>query len=380
MPTAYEAWVNTRNALSGGLYRGVAKPLFFRVEPERMHDSMTRVGQRLGRHRLTRRLTRAAFTYRNPALEQTIRGITFPNPIGLSAGFDKDALLVDILPSVGFGFAEIGSITGEPCAGNPGTRLWRLPKSQSLVVYYGLKNDGAEAVTARLRGKSSPIPIGVSVAKTNSRATCDVPTGIADYARAFTAAANVASYITINISCPNTFGGEPFTDPARLEALLTRLDQIPTGKPIFIKLSPDLTFGVVDELLDVASKHRIHGIICTNLTKVRANARIKDATVPEQGGLSGKVVEPLADALIAHVYARAGERFTIIGCGGVFTAEDAYRKIRLGASLVQLITGMIYRGPQTISEINQGLVRLLRRDGLAGISDAVGVDVVEHRT
>lgn len=374
MSATYETWVATRNAISGGMYRRVAKPFFFRVEPETMHDRMTHVGQSLGRHAWTRSLTRAAFTYQHPMLEQTIHGVAFPNPVGLSAGFDKDALLVDILPSVGFGFAEVGSVTGEPCAGNPGPRLWRLPKSQSLVVYYGLKNDGAEAVCARLRGKTFPIPIGVSVAKTNNRATCDVPTGIADYAKAFTCATDVASYITVNISCPNTFGGEPFTDPARLDALLTRLDQIPTDKPIFIKLSPDLTFSTVDQLLDVAGRHRIHGVICTNLTKVRANERIKDATVPEQGGLSGKVVEPLANKLIAHVYKRAGERLTIIGCGGVFTAEDAYKKIRLGASLVQLITGMIYRGPQTISEINQGLVRLLRRDGLASISEAVGLE------
>jgi dihydroorotate dehydrogenase len=245
-------------------------------------------------------------------------------------------------------------------------------------VYYGLKNDGAAVVCDRLRGRAFPIPIGVSVAKTNSRETCDVPTGIADYAKAFGCAVDVASYITVNISCPNTFGGEPFTDPTRLEALLTRLDQIPTDKPVFIKLSPDLTFSAVDELLDVAGRHRVHGIVCANLTKVRANERIKDADVPEQGGLSGKVVEPLADALIAHVYARAGERFTVIGVGGVFTAEDAYRKIRLGASLIQLITGMIYRGPQTISEINQGLVRLLRRDGFASVSEAVGTARTAH--
>lgn len=379
----YEAWVSTRNSVTGGLYRGLLKPAFFKIEPERMHDRMTRTGQRLGRHAATRALTRATFGYEHPMLEQTIHGIQFKNPIGLSAGFDKDALLTDILPSVGFGFVEVGSVTGEPCAGNPQPRLWRLPKSKSLLVYYGLKNDGAEVVCARLRNQFSrlapAIPFGVSVAKTNNRATCDTDAGVDDYAKAFVEAAKVGAYITVNISCPNTFGGEPFTEPGKLELLLAKLDMLPTDRPVFIKLSPDLTLEIVDELLDVAKRHRVHGVICGNLTKNRNTPLLRDPNVPAEGGMSGKVVEPLSDRLILHVYRRAGERFTVIGCGGVFTAEDAYRKIRLGASLIQLITGMIYRGPQAISEINQGLVRLLKKDGYTSVEQAVGAAIASGK-
>jgi len=378
--SAYEHATRVRALLLGGLYRGILKPLFFRVPPEHMHERMTHFGRLLGRTRVGRWITRSAFVYQHPVLEQEVLGVRFASPIGLSAGFDKDGLLVDILPSVGFGFAEIGSITGRPCTGNSGTRLWRLPKSRSLVVYYGLKNDGAAVVCARLRAwrarvqgkKSSRMVLGVSVAKTNSRATCETDAGIADYAVAFSEATSVADYITVNISCPNTFGGEPFTDPHKLDLLLTRLDTIKTSEPVFIKLSPDLDGSQVDQLVDVALQHRVHGVICTNLTKRRTSPLVRDASVPTQGGLSGKVVEPLANALIERVYRRAGDRLVIIGCGGVFTAEDAYKKIKLGASLVQLITGMIYRGPQTIGEINQGLVRLLKQDGFSSIKQAVG--------
>ena len=333
---------------------------------------MTATGVRLGRYRITRALTRAAFVYRHPMLEQTLAGIHFTNPIGLAAGFDKNAQLTATLPQVGFGFAEVGSITGEPCAGNAPPRLHRLPHSKSLLVYYGLKNDGARAITERLRDKHFAIPIGMSIAKTNNRATCDTDNGIQDYAKAFSHVANLGAYTTINISCPNTFGGEPFTDPDRLERLLSRLDQLPTTKPIFIKLAPDLDMDTLDSLIAVAEQHRVQGYICSNLTKNRNNPLIKDQ-VPTYGGLSGKVVEPLANKLLARVYQQAPGKI-IIGCGGVFSAEDAYKKIRLGASLVQLITGMIYQGPQLIGQINQGLVRLLKRDGYKNISQAIGVD------
>jgi dihydroorotate dehydrogenase len=307
-------------------------------------------------------------------LEQTVFGIKFNNPIGLSAGFDKNAELTQILPSVGFGFAEVGSITGNKCEGNPKPRLWRLPKSQSLVVYYGLKNDGAEKIAARLKHKKFQVPIGISVAKTNSPTTVDVVAGIKDYAKAYEAFADIGSYTTINISCPNTYGGQPFTDPALLEQLLSAIDKIPSSKPVFVKLSPDLGMDGVDQLLAVIDKHNVQGIVCSNLTKNRNNSKIIETEVPEVGGFSGKVVEDLANELISHVYRKTQGKYIVIGSGGVFSAEDAYKKIKLGASLIQMITGMVYQGPQIIGEINQGLVKLLARDGYSNVRDAVGVD------
>ncbi|MFZ1074909.1 MAG: quinone-dependent dihydroorotate dehydrogenase [Minisyncoccia bacterium] len=369
-----ETAVRYRNKIIHGSYSNVLKPIFFRFDPEAVHDGMTSVGKNLGALAFSRALTGFLFNYENPVLTQEILGITFKNPVGLAAGFDKNAQLVDILPDVGFGFAEVGSITGEKCAGNAGTRLWRLPKSKSLAVYYGLKNDGCEAISMRLTGKKFRIPIGASVAMTNCAENNDTDKAIKDYAKAFKTMEPIADYITVNISCPNTQGGQPFIAPAELDKLFTLLDTLPTKKPIFIKLSPDITHEQIDAILAVLSKHRVHGIICSNLTKKKDNPKLVDAGVLWKGGISGKGVEDASNALLAYAYKKAGSRFVLIGCGGVFTAEDAYKKIRLGASLIQMIAGMIYEGPQVISEINQGLSELLRRDGFKNISDAIGVD------
>jgi dihydroorotate dehydrogenase len=198
--------------------------------------------------------------------------------------------------------------------------------------------------------------------------------GINDYAQAFGIFAEIGSFTTVNISCPNAFGGQPFTEPEMLEALLFRLEEVPTKKPTFVKFSPDLDFKKIDELLEVIGRHKIQGIICSNLTKDRNNKNILETNLPQNGGLSGKVVEKLADELIAYVYKKTKGKYVVVGCGGVFSAEDAYKKIRLGASLIQLITGMIYEGPQVIGEINAGLEKLLLRDGFKNISEAVGVD------
>lgn len=370
----YESWISVRNTVIRFLYVNCLKHAFFRLDPEYIHDRMLGVGKLLGRFNPTRRLTGFFFGYRNPKLAQDVLGISFENPVGLAAGFDKNAEITDTLPEVGFGFAEVGSITGEPCPGNPKKRLWRLPKSKSLVVYYGLKNDGCEAVAKRLAGSRFRIPIGVSIAKTNNQACADVDAGIADYAKAFETMEEVANYLTVNISCPNAFGGEPFTEPEKLEKLLARLDQIPTDKPVFLKLAADLDLGQLDAILETAKHHRVHGFVCTNLTKNRDNPKIIDREVPDKGGMSGKVVDAASDEVIRHVYSRVGSTHIVIGCGGIFSAADAYRKIRLGSTLVQLVTGMIYEGPQSVSAINQGLVKLLEKDGFRNISEAVGAD------
>ncbi|PJE75880.1 quinone-dependent dihydroorotate dehydrogenase [Candidatus Uhrbacteria bacterium CG10_big_fil_rev_8_21_14_0_10_48_11] len=361
-----------RNWCSHFLYAYIAKPIFFRFDPEVVHDGIIRVGKVLGRCSAFRFTTKILFSYKHKKLEQTILGIKFTNPVGLAAGFDKNGELTDLLPSVGFGFVEVGSVTGEPCAGNAKPRLWRLPKSKGLVVYYGLKNDGCERITKNLKQKKFTIPTGVSIAKTNSPDTVDVSRGIADYTKAFVELKNVGAYATINISCPNAYGGEPFTDPNKLDSLLTSIDEIKITKPIFLKLSADLTFAEVDAILETAKQHRVHGFICTNLTKNRANKTIIDANVSQKGGIGGKPVQDLSTELVRYVYQRAQGNYVVIGCGGIFSAADAYEKIKAGASLVQVITGMIFEGPQLIGEINRGLVKLLKKDGFDTISEAVG--------
>ncbi len=373
------ALVAARNYAFHTLYAGVLKPIFFRFDPEYVHDHMVGVGRVLGGWALFRGMTRLTFGYSDPRLEQSILGMMCENPVGLAAGFDKNAELTDILPSVGFGLIEVGSVTGYPCPGNPKPRLWRLPRSRGLLVYYGLKNDGCEAISDRLAKKQAAKKfdaiIGTSVAMTNRAENTDIDTAVQDYAKAFTAFATIGDYFTLNISCPNTSGGQPFVQPDALERLLVAIDPISTHKPVFIKLSADMSVPEVDALLDVIRKHRVQGIVCVNLTKKRDNPKIIDENISANGAVSGKPVQDSSDNLLAHIYKKEGKRYVLIGVGGIFSAEDAYKKIRLGASAVQLITGMIFEGPQMASEINRGLVRLLNKDGFKNISEAIGADI-----
>lgn len=355
-------------------YKRIVKPIFFKQDPEDVHDHMCALGEGLGRFRSLRWLTRKTFCYEHPALEQSVLGLFFPNPIGLAAGFDKNARLTGIMPAVGFGFEEVGSITGEPCPGNPRPRLWRLPKSRGLVVYYGLKNDGCEAISRRLQEAAFQIPIGISVAKTNSTATVDEQDAIKDYIKAARAFGDIGAYFTINISCPNVFGGEPFTDPGKLDRLLGEFDKIETKKLIFLKMPADLATAEVDALVAVAERHRVHGFILSNLTKKFDRVEIQPQEIAGivHGGISGKPAFEASNKLIGYLYQSISDRYVIIGCGGVFSAEDAYEKIKQGATLIQLITGMIFEGPQLIGEINRGLVELLHRDGFKNIHEAIG--------
>lgn len=364
--------VRARNWILEKKYKGLLKPIFFRFDPEEVHDSMSLIGKTLGKFFLTRKIADTFWSYSNPMLEQNILGINFKNPVGLSAGFDKNAELTGIIPSVGFGFMEVGSITGEPCSGNAKPRLWRLPKSKSLAVYYGLANDGCEKIAERLKKVKFSIPVGISIAKTNCKETTDTNKAIEDYFKVYKTFADIGDYFTVNISCPNAFGGQPFTDKTKLDVLLERIMSIPKIKPVFLKLSPDLNKKEIDEIIEVATKWKIDGFICTNLTKSRDNKKIIDESVSKLGGLSGKVLNNLSDELIQYIYKKTNGKFVIIGVGGISSAQDAYKKIKSGASLVQLITGMIFEGPQLISDINLGLVKLLQKDSYKNISEVVG--------
>lgn len=365
-----------RNQILNIGYKLVVKPIFFQLDPEYIHDKMIKASDFCGSNWLLRNLLHLMFYYENPILTQNIKGINFKNPVGLAAGFDKDALATNILYHIGFGFEEVGSVTGEPCAGNPGKRLWRLPKSKSLVVYYGLKNMGAKVISQRLSKLKFKMPIGINIAKTNCKETVDLEKGIQDYVKAYKAFKNIGDYYTINISCPNAFGGQPFTDKIKLAKLLSAIDKEEKTKPIFLKLSPDLSNNMIDDLIEVSREYKIDGFVCSNLTKNRESSLVKDK-VPDVGGLSGKVTEELSNKLISYIYSKTKGEFVIIGCGGIFNSLDAYKKIKCGASLVQLITGMIYEGPQLMSEINRGLVQLVKKDGYKNISEAIGKSLIK---
>lgn len=362
--------------LASYTYQTFYKPYIFRHDPEYVHDRHLNFGRKLGKYGATRSLTRFAFNYENAALNTEVDGIKYRNPIGLSAGFDKDAHLMHIMPSVGFGFMDIGSVTYKPYEGNPQPRLYRLPKSKALVVYYGLKNEGSEIIIERVATfKQNAFNVNISIAKTNCSETSTTEGGIEDYYQTLRmfAGRGVGSSYEINISCPNTFGGEPFTTPELLDRLLAKLREVKTDKPIYIKMPINLSWKEFDALLAVATKYKINGVVIGNLTKDRDSELIKDV-VPDhiKGGISGKPTQKLSNDLIAKTYEQYGDKLTIVGVGGVFSAADAYEKIKRGSSLVQMITGLIYEGPQVVGQINKGLVDLLLKDGYSKISEAVG--------
>ncbi len=282
------------------------------------------------------------------------------------------------MPSVGFGFMEVGSFTGQACAGNPKPRLWRLVKSQGLLVNYGLNNLGVEVLSQRLANQNNIIPLGINIGKTNSPDTVGFEKGIADYLKGIKAFIDIGDYLTINISCPNAYGGKSFSNSELLNQLLKEVDKLNIQKPVFLKMVPGLDWDRVDEIINLVNQYKLTGFICSNLIKDRNNPKIVPEEinmVPEEvGSISGKPVEELANQQIGYIYKKTKGQKIIIGCGGIFSAEDAYKKIRLGANLVQLITGMIFEGPQLISQINLGLYQLLRRGGFKNISEAVGID------
>lgn len=360
----------------GAIYRQVAKPLFFLVPPEDIHDFFLMFGHILGKCACMRRLLKFIFDYKNEKLEQEILGLRFANPVGLSEGYDKDAKLLEILPSIGFGFTQVGTVTLHPYGGNPKPRLTRLPKSKAILVNYGLKNIGVKQIIKKIKKyKNISLPYSISIGKTNSCDTTSIDKGIEDYVECYkkSVEACVGDFYTINISCPNTFGGEPFTTPDKLDRLLKEIRKCRNKKPIFIKMPINLSWEEFKSLLDVIVSNKIEGVIIGNLNKNHKDPSVKDMLAGDaKGGISGKPTWDLSNCLISQTYKVYGNSLVIIGVGGIFTASDAYEKIRRGASLVQLITGLVYGGPQTIAQINEELVMMMQKDGYKNISEAVG--------
>lgn len=367
--------------LASSSYRYGAKPILFRLKPDFVHESMIKIASLTQRFSLIRYLTKKSLSYEDTILRTEVFGITFKNPIGLSAGLDKDAKIVSMAESIGFGFIECGSVTLEAYEGNKKPWYTRLPKSKSIIVNSGLKSEGARAVINRVNGYPihllDSFPLNISIAKTNSEKTCDKQKGIEDYVESLKLweKQGKARYYTINISCPNTFGGEPFTNPEDLESLLSAIDKVSVNKPIFVKFPIDKTWEESKELLGVCANHNVAGITFGNLYKDRSTVQLKDAYDPTiKGNFSGRPCWEVSNNLLKLTYEMYGDRFILSGVGGVFTAEDAYTKIRLGATLVEFITGLIFQGPAVVGQMNEGLAELLRKDGFSHVSEAVGVD------
>ena len=348
------------------LYKRVLKPILFKMDAEFVHDVFIQLGHRAGKWKLGRWLIAMAYGYRGPSVEKTVDGIRYSTPIQLAAGFDYNGKLAHVLDCVGFGGEEIGSVTARVCKGNEKPRLKRMIKSKSLVVYKGLKNDGVEAIIQRLKATVKPEGFvwGISIAKTNDAQSADKQAGIEDYCYSFRRLneEQIGDFYTINISCPNVHGGEAFTTPEMLEPLLDALREIPTTKPVYIKMPINLPWASFNQLLQLIDSYPIQGLVIGNLNKEYAHADYpEEAPASYRGGLSGKVCRKLSTDLIRKTRETWKDRFTIIGCGGILSVSDAMEKMEAGADLLQLITGMIFEGPHLMKDISRAIGE--REDG-----------------
>lgn len=346
------------------------RPLFFRLPAERTHE-LTKRGMAVAQSSsVVRSAVQERYQYRHPALEVECLGSTFPTPVGVAAGFDKNAEVLDALADLGFGFVEAGTVTPYPQPGNDRPRLFRLPADEALINRLGFNSEGADHVSARLRDRGTPaIPVGINIGTMNTSSETEA---VEDYRRGFDRLAAFADYVVVNVSCPNTPEEFEEDDPEHVEAIFAALEaENDADVPLLVKVGPDATPPALAELVDIVESVGFDGIVATNTTTDHAGltGRHRD----EWGGLSGAPLEGKATQTIRHVATRTD--LPIFGVGGVRDARGAYAKIRAGASLVQLYTGFVYGGPGTARRINEGLVDLLRADGFDSVSDAVGADL-----
>jgi dihydroorotate dehydrogenase len=351
---------------SAGVRRGLMvyqliRPLLFALDAERAH-----------------RLTIAALGMLpvgkagapNPMLVSRVAGIDFPNPVGLAAGFDKDGEVAHKMRALGFGFAELGTLTPLPQAGNPKPRLFRLVEDGAVINRMGFNNGGQERAAARLAG----IDRQGNVIGVNIGANKDSADRIADYAAGVRRMAEFADYLTINISSPNTPGLRALQDKAALDDLLRAIMEARGADrtPIFLKVAPDLESADVDDITALARSHRLDGLIISNTTIARPAMRSAHAS--QTGGLSGAPLRDLAYQRLKDFRAATGGEIPLIAAGGIASAQDAYARIRAGAALVQFYSAMVYEGPWLARRVNAGLKRLLMRDGFANVAQAIGAD------
>lgn len=345
------------------------RPILFRLPPETAHElalhSLSLLPPRLMAKRLSNPITRF--------------GLSFPNPVGLAAGFDKNGVALQSLAALGFGFIEAGTVTYHPQPGNPRPRLFRLSEDKALINRAGFNNEGAAAFVKRVEQHRPDCVLGVSIGKSKITPLSEAND---DYLKSFELVYNVADYIAVNVSSPNTPQLRELQQSEQLTSLLSALQsrgrelqqRYQKRVPLLVKLSPDLELRELEMIVDVIERLKIDGIIATNTTVSRDHLRTDAKRVASfgEGGLSGRPLKNVSTKMIAQLYQLTDGRIPLIGVGGIFTAEDAWEKISAGASLVQLYTGFIYQGPNIARDINEGLLRILAREGFASLDEAVG--------
>ena len=357
------------------LYDRLFRPLLFRMDPETIHeftlDSLELLGRIPGGASLL-----SSFVGRPPAgLGIKVLGLEFSNPLGMAAGFDKDCRLLRILPALGFGFLEAGSVTLRPQPGNPKPRLFRLPMEHALINRMGFPGAGARAASLRLKAAGRcRVPVGLNL---GLNADCPKAKAPQEYAEALRLLHPHGDYFVINVSCPNQAGLRDLQERLQLERILALLGEANTPrKPVLVKVAPDLSEGQLPDLLGLISRHA-DGVVAVNTTTSRASVSRELGDI--QGGLSGRPLRSAAHGLIRRIYRLTEGRLPIIGVGGVETGADAYADIRAGASLLQLYTGLVYRGPAAVVRILAELRALLDAAGFKTVAEAVGADAREGR-
>lgn len=342
------------------MYKWLVRPLLFLFDAEKIHHFIFRVLKFQSKIPGTSKLLRFLFRIKNSRLEKTVLGITFKNPVGLAAGFDKDAKLIDELASFGFGFIEIGTLTPLPQPGNDKPRLFRLPEDKALINRMGFNNEGVKAAIRRLRKKKSNIVIGGNIGKNkltpNEKA-------LDDYAICFNSLFWYVDYFVLNISSPNTPGLRELQDKEPLRKLLLHIKELgaakPLYKPVLLKIAPDLSDSQLDNIIEIINETKLDGVVATNTTVSREGLKTVDSELQAigNGGLSGKPLTDKSTHIIRYLRQKLGPDFPIIGVGGIMNTKDALEKLNAGADLIQIYTGFIYEGPGFARRINKAILR-----------------------
>jgi dihydroorotate dehydrogenase len=337
------------------MYKSIIRPFLFNFDPEDIHHVTFSAIKLLYKFPFTKSLARSKFVVENPKLVREVFGLKFKNPVGLAAGFDKNAVLFDELSNYGFGFIEIGTVTPKPQPGNEKKRLFRLKKDEGIINRMGFNNEGVDAVVERLKHRKTDVIIGGNIGKNKVTAN---ENAIDDYLICFEKLFDYVDYFVVNVSSPNTPNLRALQDKEPLTKLLNTLQEANTekrtSKPILLKIAPDLSDDQLLDIIDIIKNTGIAGVIATNTTISRDN--LLSESKKEQGGLSGKPLTQRSTEVIRFLAEKSNKTFPIIGVGGIHSPEDAIEKINAGADLIQLYTGFIYEGPGLVKEINKALL------------------------
>lgn len=353
------------------MYKGTLRPLLFRLDPERAHHAALGAASLLGRMSFFRLAARVVYHCEDPALEMCCFGMKFRNPIGLAAGFDKDARAVPFLASLGFGSLEVGSVTGKPQPGNPRPRIFRFSRDLALINRMGFPSMGADAVSEKLstlRARYRDLPaLGINLGKTKA---VPIDDALSDYIYSFERLQQYVDYVALNVSSPNTPELRKLQERQRLLALFRGIQECNKRNiPILVKIAPDLEPAELDDVLACCEEARISGIIATNTTFSRDGLSLP---TEEAGGLSGRPLHRKSLDMVSYLFRATRGRIPIVGVGGIFTAQDAWDFFCAGASLVQIYTGLVYEGPSVVRNIKSGLLSLLKHNGVTRLSEVVG--------